>query len=210
MDARPLSNTAGTVLDAVLALRRRVRIPPGETVRIAFWTGISASRAEAIALADKHRDAAAFERAKTLACNQAQAQLRNLGVGFVEALAFQLIANRVLYSDSSLRAPRDILEQNRLGPPTLWPHGISGDLPIVLVRIDGEHDLEFVRQLLRAHEYWRLKRLAVDLVVLDDGPPSDASDLQHALDAAIGTSQTHRDEDGTPREIGRASCRERV
>ena len=199
VDARPLSNTAGTVLDPVLALRRRVRIAPGETARIAFWTSVSASREDAIALVDKHRDMAAFERARTLAWTQAQVQLRYLGVDFEEAQAFQRIANRVLYSDASLRAPRDVLEKNGLGPAELWPHGISGDLPMVLVRIDDDSDMEIVKQLLRAHEYWRLKRLAVDLVILNDKPPSYASDLQQALDAAIRTSQSRRDEDGTRR-----------
>jgi cyclic beta-1,2-glucan synthetase len=199
MDARPLSNTAGTVLDPVLALRRRVRIAPGETVRVAFWTSISASREQAVALVDKHRDMAAFERAKTLAWTQAQVQLRYLGVDFEEAKEFQRIANRVLYSDSSLRAAEDLLENNELGPSALWPHGISGDLPIVLVRIDDDSDLEIVKQLLRAHEYWRLKRLAVDLVILNDRPPSYASDLQQALDAAIRTSQARREEDATAR-----------
>jgi cyclic beta-1,2-glucan synthetase len=199
LDARPLSNTVGTVLDPVLALRRRVRIPPGHTVRLAFWTSVSATRDEAIAMVDKHRDMAAFDRAKTLAWTQAQVQLRYLGVDFEEAQTFQRIANRVLYSDASLRAPRDILEKNQSGPSELWPQGISGDLPIVLVRIDDEGDIEIVKQLLRAHEYWRLKRLAVDLVILNERPPSYASDLQQALDAAIRTSQARRDEDGTRR-----------
>jgi len=198
-DARPLSNTVGTVLDPVLALRRRVRIAPGETMRIAFWTGVGASRAQALALVDKHRDMAAFGRAKTLAWTQAQVQLRYLGVDFEEAQAFQRIANRVLYSDSSLRASHDILGNNQLGQSALWPHGISGDLPIVLVRIDDENDLEIVKQLLRAHEYWRLKRLAVDLVILNDRPPSYATNLQQALDAALRTSQARRDEDGPNR-----------
>jgi cyclic beta-1,2-glucan synthetase len=200
VDARPLSNTVGTVLDPVLALRRRVRIAPGETARVAFWTGVSPSRAKAIALVDKHRDMAAYDRAKTLAWTQAQVQLRYLGVGFDEAHAFQRVANRVLYADSSLRASRDMLGKNQLGPSLLWPHGISGDLPIVLVMIDDEHDIEIVKQLLRAHEYWRLKRLAVDLVILNGRPPSYASELHAALDAAIRTSQTRsREEDGTGR-----------
>jgi cyclic beta-1,2-glucan synthetase len=199
VDARPLSNTTGTVLDPVVSLRRRVRIAPGETVRVAFWTSVSASRADAVALIDKHRDMAAFDRVKTLAWTQAQVQLRYLGVDFEEAQQFQRIANRVLYSDSSLRAPRDILEKNELGPSALWPQGISGDTAIVLVRIDDESDMEIVRQLLRAHEYWRLKRLAVDLVILNDRPPSYASELQQALDAAIRTAQSRRDEDGTRR-----------
>jgi cyclic beta-1,2-glucan synthetase len=76
VDAHPLSNTTGTVLDPVLALRRRVRVAPGETARIAFWTCVGSSREQALALVDKHRDMAAFDRAKTLAWTQAQVQLR--------------------------------------------------------------------------------------------------------------------------------------
>jgi cyclic beta-1,2-glucan synthetase len=199
IDARPLSGTAGIVLDPVLSLRRRVRLSPGETARVAFWTSISSSRGEALALIDKHRDMASFDRAKTLAWTQAQVQLRYLGIDFNEAQQFQRIANRVLYADPSLRASREILEKNQLGQSTLWPHGISGDLPVVLIRIDDDHDLEIVKQLLRAHEYWRLKRLAVDLVILNERPTSYASDLQHVLDAAIRTSQVRNDEDGTRR-----------
>ena len=200
IDARPLSNTTGTVLDPVLALRRRVRIAPNETVRVAFWMIVASSRAEALSLADKHRDTAAFDRAKTLAWTQAQVQLRYLGIDFEEAQQFQRIANRVLYADASLRAARDILGRNLSGPSALWPFGISGDHPIVLIRIDDENDLDIVKQLLRAHEYWRLKRLVVDLVILNDKPPSYASDLQVAIDAAIRTSTSRsREEAGASR-----------
>jgi cyclic beta-1,2-glucan synthetase len=199
VDARPLSGTTGTVLDAVLALRRRVRIAPRESAHVAFWTGVGASREQAVALVEQHRDPASFERAKTRASAQAQVQLGHLGIGFEEARQFQQIANRVLYSDSSLRASRDILEKNLLGQSALWPHGISGDLPIVLVSIDDEHDIEIVKQLLRAHEYWRLKRLVVDLVILNVCAQSHASDLQQLLDATIRASQPQRDEDGTRR-----------
>ena len=200
MDARPLSNTTGTVLDPVLALRRRIRVAPHATVRVAFWTLLAPTRAEALSLADKHRAMAAFDRAKTLSWTQAQVQLRYLGIDFDEAQQYQRIANRVLYSDAALRAAPEVLAANRLGPADLWAHGVSGDLPIVLIRIDDEGDLEIVRQLLRAHEYWRLKRLAVDLVILNERPPSYASELQHSIDAAIRTSASRRgEEDGAGR-----------
>ena len=199
VDARPLSNTVGTVLDPVLALRHRVKIAPGDTARIAFWLGVAPSRAEVLALVDKYRDTAAFERTKTLAATRAEAQLRTQGLDLEEAEQFQRIANRVLYADSSLRAPRDLLEKNRLGQSALWPFGLSGDLPIVLVRIDDENDIGIVKQLLRAHDYWRLKRLDVDLVVLNERPPSDAPGLQQALDAVISASQSGRGQDSLGR-----------
>jgi cyclic beta-1,2-glucan synthetase len=193
VDARPLSNTVGTVLDPVLALRHRVKIAPGETARIAFWLGVAPSRAEVLALVGKYRHTAAFERVKALAKTHAEAQLRALGLEFEEAERFQRLANRVLYADSSLRASRDILENNRLGQPALWPFGLSGDLPIVLVSIDSENDTGIVKQLLRAQDYWRLKQLHVDLVVLNERPPSEAPALQEALDAVIGPSRNRQD-----------------
>ena len=82
------------------------------------------------------------------------------GVDADEAHLFQRIANRVLYSDPTLRPSSDLLRRGEGGQSKLWPAGISGDLPIVLVRIDEIEDLEIVRELVRAHEYWRMKRLA--------------------------------------------------
>jgi cyclic beta-1,2-glucan synthetase len=183
VDARPLSDTAGTVLDPVLALRRRARIAPGATARVAFWTGVAASRAQALALAEKYRDAAAFERIKRSAATRAQSQLGELGVDAQQAQLFQAVANRLLYFDPALRAPREILSRNQSGPPVLWASGISGDLPIVLACIDEEGGLDLVRQLLRARAYWRLKWLPVDLVILNGA--SNAAELQPALEAAI-------------------------
>jgi cyclic beta-1,2-glucan synthetase len=196
LDGRPLSNTVGAVLDPVFSLRRRVRIAPGSTVRVAFWTLIAPSRSAALDLADKHLDSTAFERAITLAWTQAQVQLHHLGVGADEAQLFQSLANHVLYSDPTLRPSAAVLKRNERGPPSLWPYGISGDLPIVLVRIDEAEDLEIIRQLLRAHEYWRLKQLAVDLVIVNERSTSYAQDLHGSLEALVRASQSRPQPEG--------------
>ena len=196
IDGRPLTNTAGAVLDPVFSVRRRLRVPPGGTARIAFWTLIAPSRSEALDLADKRYDATAFERAATLAWTQAQVQLHHLGVGPDEANLFQGLANHVLYSDPTLRPSPAVLALNERGPSTLWAYGISGDLPIVLVRIDDAEDVEIVRQLLRAHEYWRLKQLAVDLVILNERSTSYTQDLQGALEALVRASQSRPQPEG--------------
>ncbi|HXC50931.1 MAG TPA: glucoamylase family protein [Candidatus Limnocylindrales bacterium] len=180
-----LGGTVGTVLDPVFSLRRSVRIPPGTTARIAFWTLIAPTRSEAIDLADKHHDATGYERAVTLAWTQAQVQLHHLGIGPDEAQYFQRLANHVLYSNSTLRPSSEALARNGLGQNALWPHGISGDLPIVLVRIDDVGNVELVRQILRAHAYWRIKRLCVDIVILNERPSTYLADLQGSLEAIV-------------------------
>ncbi len=140
------------------------------------------TREEIVDLADKHHDTSAFGRATTLAWTQAQVQLHHLGIGTEDAHLFQRLANHVLYSDATLRPQPDALKRGARKVSTLWSQGISGDLPIVLVRIEENDDLELVRQLLRAHEYWRLKRFAVDLVILNERASSYVQDLQVALD----------------------------
>ena len=56
-DGRRLSNTVGRVLDPVFALRRRLRVPAGGTVRIAYWTMVASSREALLDAVDKHQDA---------------------------------------------------------------------------------------------------------------------------------------------------------
>ncbi len=190
IDGQPLSKTVGSVLDPILSLRCRVRVPPGLTARISFSTIVAPSREEALALAEKYRDPAMFDRAATLAWTQAQVQLHHLGIGPDEAHLFQSLARRVLFSDRTLRPSADVLTRHTGGPAALWPHGISGDLPIILVQIDEAEDVGIVRQLLRAHEYWRMKQLAVDLVILNERAPSYVQDLQSLLEALVRTSQS--------------------
>jgi cyclic beta-1,2-glucan synthetase len=189
-DGGALSNTVGTVLDPVFALRYRLRIAAGATARIAFWTSAAASRAAVLDLVDKHHDGNAYVRAATLAWTQAQVQLRHLGIDAEEAALFQRLAGPVLYASRSMRPSSETIRRGSGGPAALWAQGISGDLPIVLVRIDDAADIAIVRQLLRAHEYWRLKRLAVDLVILNERAASYVQDLQTVLETLLRTSQS--------------------
>jgi len=190
LDGEPLSNTLGAVLDPIVSLRRRVRLQPGGMVRVTFSTVVAPSRAAALELAEKYREVATFDRAATLAWTQAQVQLHHLGIGPDEAHLFQSLAGRILFSDRALRAPAGVLARTRAGPDGLWAHGISGDLPIVVVQIDEPEDVSIVRQLLRAHEYWRMKGLAVDLVILNERASSYLQDLHSLLEAVVRTSQS--------------------
>ena len=189
-DGRPLSNIVGTVLDPIFALRRRLRVAPGTTVRIAFWTMVAASRQAVLDLVDKHRDSSAFERAATLAWTQAQVQLHHLGIDAGEAGLFQRIAGHLLYAGPTLRPSSETILRGAGGQPGLWPMGISGDLPIVLLRIADIENLNIARQLLQAHEYWRMKQLAVDLVILNERASSYVQDLQIALETQVRAGQS--------------------
>jgi cyclic beta-1,2-glucan synthetase len=189
LDGHPLSNTVGPVLDPVLSLRTRLRLEPGATAHVAFSTMVAASRDAVLDLADKYHDPSTFERISMLAFTHAQVQLHHLGIGPDDATLYQELASRILYSDPAVRPASEVLERNTLSAAGLWRHGISGDHPIVLLCIDAVEDRGIVAQLLRAHEYWQMKGLAVDLVILNDKPSSYVQDLHNLLQDMARTSR---------------------
>ena len=165
---RPLSNTAGRVLDPVFSLRRKVRIEPGATAHLDFTTVVAPTRVEALDLVDKFSETAAFERISTLAWTQAQVRLHHLRIEPDQAHIFQQLAGSLIYFDPVLRAPPAPTTFSSVSRDGLWRHGISGDFPIVLVRIDRPEERGLVRDLLRAQEYWRTKGLVADLVIINE------------------------------------------
>ena len=185
LDGRALSGTTGAVLDPVLSLRRRVRIAPGGQVRLAFATGVATDRAAALALAEKYDDPTSAARTFALAATQSQLLLRHLGISTDEAQLYERLASHVLWTDAALRAAPATVAANTLGQPGLWPHGISGDLPILLVRVVEEGDLSLVRQALRAQEYWRLKGLSADVAILNEHPVSYLDEMHEQLEALL-------------------------
>ncbi|MCX7092295.1 MAG: phosphorylase [Methylobacter sp.] len=189
VDGRPLSNTVGAVLDPIFSLRTRVSIEPGATVHVTFTTLIASSQQAVEDLADKYHNAATFDRVSDLAWTHAHIQLRHLRIKPDEAQLFQALANRLLYADASLRADSRLMQLNRLNVTGLWRFSISGDRPIVLLRVASTEDRVIADQLLRAHEYWRMKRLAVDLVILNEKEITYINELQNLMDNMVRENQ---------------------
>lgn len=189
MDGRPLTNTVGAVLDPIFSLRKRIVIAAGATEHVTFTTLIAGSRQAIEELADKYHNVTAFDRVSSLAWTHAHVQLHYLRTKPDEAQLFQDLANRLVYIDPALRPPGKVIKMNTLNITSLWRHGISGDRPIVLLRISEPEDRLLVEQMLRAHEYWRMKGLAADVVILNEKEFSYAGDLQVMLEGMVREKQ---------------------
>ncbi|MDO8963023.1 MAG: glucoamylase family protein [Coriobacteriia bacterium] len=185
--AGPLSGTVGAVLDPVCSIRTRVTIGPGETVRVAFATGVAATREAALSCAEKYHDIRSAQRAIDLAWGTSEIELRDLGITPEDAVVFQRLASRLLLTDPFSRLKRKTKQETTLPMSGLWGLGISGDHPIMLVRIERMEDAPFVRQCLLAHQYWRHKGFVSDLVVLNTKPSAYSSPLEDKLRMLVRT-----------------------
>lgn len=177
----PLSDTSGAVLDPVMSLRKRVRVNPGESVRLYFVAAMAKSRQEAVELAKEYQGTAVAARVFELAWTHSQVELRYLNIKASQANLYQYMASQILYLSPARRQIHQNIEANRKGQSGLWSYGISGDQPIVLVRVSNLDHIPMVRQVLSAHEYWRLKGLWVDLVILNEYGNSYEQPLQDRI-----------------------------
>jgi cyclic beta-1,2-glucan synthetase len=186
-----LSGNTGPVLDPIFSLRRQLHLAPGARACLVFCTAIANSREEALALADHYHDPHSVLREFDLAWAHSQIELRHLKLTTADVHLYQRLASHLIYAGPLLRAPAEVLTENRQGQSGLWRYGISGDRPIALVRVGNEEEVPLVRQLLAAHAFWRLKGLEVDLVVLCDRPASYYEELFQRLQEAVRASDSH-------------------
>jgi cellobiose phosphorylase len=179
-----LSQTTGPVLDAIFSLRRRVVIDAGMTTRIAFVTGAADTHEAAIGIAERFREFEAIDQAFAAAKAHCQRELRELELTADEIALFNRLAAAVVFTNSGLR-DLDAVAANRLGQSNLWSHSISGDLPIVLVRVARDDDEAVVRQLVQWRTYTRRRGLKLDLVILDERAGEPADRLQRELQTGV-------------------------
>ncbi len=160
-----LSNTIGAVLDPIVSLRRSFIIQPDQTVAVDLVLGIAASRHDAIALVTRYHDPRCTERVLEMSWSHQQVLLRQINATEADAQIFGRLSSPLVYAGPFYRGPLNMIKRNRSGQSGLWGFGISGDLPIVLLRVmDGSHQA-LIRKLLQAHAYWRLKGMVVDLLI---------------------------------------------
>ena len=176
-----LSGHSGSVLDPIVSIRSTVILEPDETIHVDFVTGMAESRQAALVLIEDYQDHKMMDRVFDLAWTHSQIVARQLGVSEADAQLYSRLAGAVLYADSRHRAPSPLIAHNRRGQSGLWGYGISGDLPIVLLRIADQSSLQLVRQLTQAHAYWRTKGLVVDLVILNEDQSGYRQSLQDQI-----------------------------
>jgi cellobiose phosphorylase len=188
----PLSGSSGSVLDPIVAIRQQVTIEPGESAIIDIVTGAGDSRHATMNLVDKYQDQHLTNRVFDLAWTHSLVVLRQLNATETDAQLFGRLAGSVLYANAYLRSDEAILSKNQRGQSGLWGYAISGDLPIVLLQISDAGNIGLVRQLVQAHAYWRVKGLAVDLVIWNEDHSSYRQLLHdHIMGLIAGSAEGH-------------------
>jgi cyclic beta-1,2-glucan synthetase len=185
-----LSGTAGPVLDAVAAIRLPFLLEPGASITIDWMTGVANTRDACVALARKVSAVGVAQQVLEQADTYRRGVLRALATSDADALLYQRMAPSLVYATARLRADAGLIERNDRGQSGLWGFGISGDLPIVLLRLGGAEPSAVVRQMVQAQVWWNAFGLRSELAILcarsPDGEPSLFDRVRREIEAGSG------------------------
>ncbi len=175
------SGRTGATLDPILALSQDLELEPSATARFDFITLAGRDRSEVLDLARRYLALPVIDRAFDLARAQVERELREEELLTEDLECLDRLLSALLYPSAGLRAAAETLAANCRGQHGLWGFGISGDYPILLVRLKGEEETSLVRDVLRAHAYWRRRGIKVDVVIRVDKETGYGQELQGEL-----------------------------
>lgn len=176
-----LTGTTGATLDPVMAIGQELELEPGATEQLAWVTLVAPSREDALRLIERYRSWQVISRTFDRARSQTEFDLRQFGYSTQELENINIMFGALLYPHPSLRAEPGRLAANRKGQSGLWPYTISGDYPILLVKIGKEDETQLVSDVLRAHAYWRKRSMKIDLVILNERETGYSQELHNQL-----------------------------
>ena len=162
-----LHGRAGTVIDPIMSLMARVELKPKGTVTLAFVTAVARSRSAAIDVVRRYGSMHAVRWAFRDAERESQRRLQRARVEPALLPAVQRLFSALLFADPTLRSRPQVVTGGRPCKRRLWGRGISGDDPIVLVRV-ADAQAPIVRETLAAQRYLRVCGIRIDLVLVDE------------------------------------------
>jgi hypothetical protein len=187
LETSALIGSEGSVLDPIVAIRCLIALDPDQSATVDLVSGAAPSREACVTLVEKYQDRRFADRAFDLAWTHNSVTLRQINATEGDAELYGRLASSVLYHNAALRADTGVLRLNRRGQSGLWGYAISGDLPIVLLKIADSSQIDLARQMIRCHAYWRLKGLAVDLVIWNEDHISYRQQLRDQIMGLIAT-----------------------
>ena len=191
MHGKPLTNSFGPVLDPIMCMTFRFKIQPGKTATVSYVVSISESSESVVSLVGKYATSDAIEKAFQLALTRSQVETRFLNIDAIQIELYQNMLSKLFFISHEKSRDESIIMQNRKGQSSLWAYGVSGDVPIVLVLLGKLEECEFLNEILEAHEYWWIKNLNVDLVIVTEDEDTYNQPLHGLVKDIVASRQNH-------------------
>ena len=185
-DSLPFSKKIGLVTEPVVAMKRTIKIKKQETVIIDFILSVEEEKEQAIQNLEKYTS---FENVKNefeLSKARVEAETRYLNMKGKDIENYQKMLSYIVFDDSVKSVEKEKINHTQnYKQSELWKYGISGDLPIILVKMKNANDVQGLKEVLKAYEYFRTKNVETEIVIIDEEKYSYENYVREEIDSTI-------------------------
>nr|MBP8988889.1 hypothetical protein [Clostridia bacterium] len=177
----PLNGQVGFSRDTIFSLRAIMRLPARGKMSVSFVTGFCSNRNDIQNISrDLHRPFQIMDLFKR-ALTSSELELKYLNISSHQLNAAQNLISYLYFPEAIHPEQQSALKQLKLSQSGLWRFGISGDYPLILLKVQSVSELPIIRDVLLAYEYLKLNQVDTDLVIINEEPASYAQELEHRL-----------------------------
>ena len=164
----PLGRNLKRTTDPIVAMRRTINILPSQKAILNLIIAVSEKKEKAVELIKENMNNEKIIRNMNLAKAKVEAESMYLGIKAVDIEKYQNMLKYLIYQNplKLLMYKEKIPEEAKASD--LWKFGISGDLPILAIKIRDVSDISVVKDALKAYEYYKVKNIKIDLVILNE------------------------------------------
>ena len=188
-NSNPFSKKIGLVTEPVIALKRTMKVKPNQKAVINLIISVGEDKEKIIENIKKYKIEENIQKAFELSKAKNEAQSRYLRIKGTQIRNYQKILSYIIFSNPTKKINLDKLPKRRYDQSELWKYGISGDLPIILVKMKNINESYVMQEVLKAYEYIRTKKVEVELVIIDEEKHSYENYVREEIEGLILNSQ---------------------
>ncbi len=185
----PFSKKIGLVTEPVVSLKRAIKIQPKQKATINFIISVGESKEKVLEDVKNYKIEENIKKSFELSKAKNEAQNRYLGIKGKEITDYQKILSYILFNNPMKKVNLEKLPKQKYQQSELWKYGISGDLPIILVKIKDINDSYVIKEVLKAYEFFRTKNFITELVIIDEEKHSYENYVREEIEGTIQNSQ---------------------
>ena len=188
-NSNPFSKKIGLVTEPIVALKRNMKIKPGQKSTMNLIISVGENKEKIIENIKKYKIEENIQKAFELSKAKNEAQSRYLRVKGTQIRNYQKILSYIIFSNPAKKLNLEKLPKHKYEQSELWKYGISGDVPIILIKIKDINETYIIKEILKVYEFIRTKNFEIELVIIDEEKHSYENYVREEIDGLILNSQ---------------------
>lgn len=186
---QPFTSTLSQVTESVLATKRIIKLEPKKKAIVDFVICVSENKDNVTNMLNEYKNTNAITKVFELSRAKTEAESIYLGLKGKDIEKYQKMLSLLLFQNPMKHLETDVVPNHVYSQSNLWKFGISGDLPILLVKIRDINEKYILKDVLKAYEFFRSKNIKIELVILNREINSYEHYLENEIDGEIQNRQ---------------------